>query len=128
MIGWWAVLAVLSLSIVSDCLWPHGGRLPGSSVHGDSLGKNTGVGCPPGHLPNPGIKPRSPALQVDFLLSEPQGKPDWLMGYMIITRSRLLLSYYSVFFQIFWTALSTLSGCIREEKKTVIIEKVQAWK
>ena len=29
----------------------------------------------PGDLPNPGIKPRSPALQVDSLLIEPQGKP-----------------------------------------------------
>jgi len=26
-------------------------------------------------LPNPGIKPRSPALQADSLLSEPSGKP-----------------------------------------------------
>ena len=30
---------------------------------------------PPGDLPNPGIKPRSPALQADSLLSEPPGKP-----------------------------------------------------
>ena len=29
---------------------------------------------PPGDLPNPGIEPRSPALQADSLLSEPQGK------------------------------------------------------
>ena len=29
----------------------------------------------PGYLPNPGIKPRSPALQADSLLSEPPGKP-----------------------------------------------------
>ena len=29
----------------------------------------------PGDLPNPGIKPRSPALQADSLLAEPQGKP-----------------------------------------------------
>ena len=29
----------------------------------------------PGDLPNPGIEPRSPALQVDSLLAEPQGKP-----------------------------------------------------
>ena len=29
----------------------------------------------PGDLPNPGIKPRSPALQADSLLSEPPGKP-----------------------------------------------------
>ena len=25
-------------------------------------------------LPNPGVEPRSPALQADFLLSEPPGK------------------------------------------------------
>ena len=29
----------------------------------------------PGDLPDPGIKPRSPALQTDALLSEPPGKP-----------------------------------------------------
>ena len=29
----------------------------------------------PGHCPNPGIEPRCPALQVDSLPSEPQGKP-----------------------------------------------------
>ena len=36
----------------------------------------TGLPCrPPGYLPNPGIKPRFPALQADSLLSEPSGKP-----------------------------------------------------
>ena len=30
---------------------------------------------PPGNLPNPGIKPRSLALQVNSLPGEPQGKP-----------------------------------------------------
>ena len=29
----------------------------------------------PGDLPNPGIEPRSPALQVDSLPGEPTGKP-----------------------------------------------------
>ena len=29
----------------------------------------------PGDLPNPGIEPRFPALQVDSLPGEPQGKP-----------------------------------------------------
>ena len=29
----------------------------------------------PGHLLNPEIEPRSPALQTDSLLSEPPGKP-----------------------------------------------------
>ena len=36
--------AVPSCSVVSDSLWPHGCNLPGSPVHGDSQGKNTGVG------------------------------------------------------------------------------------
>ena len=31
----------------------------------------------PGDLPNPGIEPRSPALQADALLSEPPGKLPW---------------------------------------------------
>ena len=54
---------------------------PSFSVHGDSPGKNTGVGChallqgiKDRDLPYPGIKHRSPTLQVDFLPSEPPGK------------------------------------------------------
>ena len=36
----------------------------------------SGVPFPsPGNLPDPGIQPRSPALQADSLLSEPPGKP-----------------------------------------------------
>ena len=31
---------------------------------------------PPGDLPNPGIEPRSLALQAGSLLSEPPGKPE----------------------------------------------------
>ena len=44
----------------------------------NSSGQNTGVGSlfpSPRDLPNPGIKPRSPALQVDSLPAEPPGKP-----------------------------------------------------
>ena len=36
---------VLSHSVVSDSLQPHGPQPPGSTVHGDSSGKNTGMGC-----------------------------------------------------------------------------------
>ena len=37
---------------------------------------SSGLPCPPpGDLPNPGIKPRSPTLQTDSLLSEPPAKP-----------------------------------------------------
>ena len=36
----------------------------------------SGLPCPPpGDLPNPGIEPKSPALQEDSLPSEPPGKP-----------------------------------------------------
>ena len=36
----------------------------------------SGLPCsPPGDLPDPGIKPGSPALQADTLPSEPPGKP-----------------------------------------------------
>ena len=36
----------------------------------------SGLPCPsPGDLPDLGIKPRSPALEADSLLSEPPGKP-----------------------------------------------------
>ena len=54
--------------------------LPGSSVHADSPGKNTGVGChthPPGDLSDPEIGPTSPAapeLQANSLPQSPQGK------------------------------------------------------
>ena len=40
----------------------------------------------PGDLPNPGIKPRSPALQVDSLPAEPQGSPrilEWVSLFLL---------------------------------------------
>ena len=69
---------VLSSSVVSDCLWPMDCSPPASSVHGDSLGKNTGVVCHAllqGIFPiqgsNPGLPP---ALQAESLPSESPGK------------------------------------------------------
>ena len=50
--------------------------LPGSSVHGDSLGENTGVVAMPSSRGSSRlIEPRSPALQADSLPAEPPGKP-----------------------------------------------------
>ena len=44
--------------------------------HLQSIPLRLGLPFPPsGDLPNPGIKPRSPALQADSLPSEPPGKP-----------------------------------------------------
>ena len=50
---------------------------PGSSVHRFSRQEYwSGLPFPsPGDLPDPGIKPESPALQADSLPSEPPGKP-----------------------------------------------------
>ena len=70
---------LLSHSVVSDSLWPHGLYPARFLCPWDSPGKNTGGGellCPPPRaLPNPGVEPRSPPLQADSLLSEPPGKP-----------------------------------------------------
>ena len=60
---------------------------PGSSVHG-ILQQEYWSGLPfpsPGDLPNPGIKPRSPALQADVLPSEPPGKPGAVHKLMLLS-------------------------------------------
>ena len=50
---------------------------PGSSVHGILQARILEWGAIPfsGELPNPGIEPESPALQVESLPSGPPGKP-----------------------------------------------------
>ena len=56
---------------------------PGSSVHGILQARILGFLLPsPEDLPDPGIKPRPPALQADSPLSEPPGKPHY---YIIAT-------------------------------------------
>ena len=68
---------------------------PGSSVHWDSPGKNTAVGChalPPGDLPNWGIEPWLPALQADFLPPEPPGQMTLLITKPVKTLKRKLES------------------------------------
>ena len=70
------VSAVLC-SVVSDSLRPHGLYLPRLLCPWRFPKQEywNGLPCPPpGDLPNPGIQPRSPALQVDSL-PEPPGKP-----------------------------------------------------
>ena len=50
---------------------------PGSSVHGIIQARVlewVAMLSPPGNLPNPGVQPKSPALQADSLLTEPRGK------------------------------------------------------
>ena len=74
--------ALVTQKVVSDSCDPMDGGAwqatvpPGSSIHG-ILQARTGVGshCFLEGLPDPGIEPRSPALQADSLPSEPSGKP-----------------------------------------------------
>ena len=55
------------LVIMSNSCKPMDCSLPGTSVHGVSQEYWSGLPFPsPGDLPDPGIKPLSPALQVDF--------------------------------------------------------------
>ena len=75
--------AVLSHSVVTDSLRPHGlqhARL--LCPRGFSRQEHwSGLPCPPpGDLPNSGIKPRSLVLQVDSLTSESPGKPSQRQG------------------------------------------------
>ena len=61
---------------------------PGSSVHGISQARIlSGLPFPsPGDLPDPGIQPRSPALQADSLLTELSGKPTWVYQFSSVTQ------------------------------------------
>ena len=73
-----ALHVALSLSIVSDSLWPQGLK-PTRLLCPWGFSRQeywSGLPCPPpGDLPNTGIKSRSPTLQADSLPAEPQGKP-----------------------------------------------------
>ena len=68
------LMYVVSRSVVSDSLRCHGLQLARLLCPWGFSRQEywSGLPCPPpGDLPNPGIEPRSPALQVDSLLSEP---------------------------------------------------------
>ena len=62
----------------------------------------SGLPCPPpGNLPNPGMEPRSPTLQVDSLPFEPPRKPSflsesWCLEYRLRRRSYHRLRPYQI--------------------------------
>ena len=58
------IMLMLSRSVMSDSLQPHGLSPTRLLCPWDFSGKNTGVGChfpPPGYFPDLGIEPVSPA-------------------------------------------------------------------
>ena len=66
----------VSHSVISNSLQPHEPAM--LLCPWNSPGKKTGVGCHSflqGNLPNPGIEPRSSALQAGYLPSDLPGKP-----------------------------------------------------
>ena len=66
-------------SVMFNSLRPHRLQHTRFLCPWNSLGKNNWSGLPipsPGDLPNPGIKPTSPAWQVDSLSSEPPGRKE----------------------------------------------------
>ena len=70
---------MLKVLVVQSCLTlrdPVDCSPRGSSVHGILQARILEWVAipPPGDLPDPGIEPRSPALQEDSLLTEPPGK------------------------------------------------------
>ena len=72
-----ACCAVLSCSVISDSLWPHGLQPTRLLCPWGFSRQKYWSGLPwlpPGDLPNPGNEPRSQTLQADSWLSEPPGK------------------------------------------------------
>ena len=77
---------------------------PGSSVHGEFSSQEdwSRLQCPPpGDLLNPGMEPRSPALQVNSLPSEPPGKPSlnfFIQDYITLKFISLNLTKRSIYY------------------------------
>ena len=71
------VCVCVSRSFVSDSVtsWTIAGHTPLSMEFSRQEYWNGYPFPSPGDLPDPGIDPRSPALQADSLLSEPSGRP-----------------------------------------------------
>ena len=98
---------------MSDSLRPHRLYSPWNSP-----GKNTGVGGlsipSPEDFSDPGIKPRSPALQADSLPSEPPGKP--VYGKPMVNRAFLQVDYDKVKMHIVISRPNTKSSTMREKQ------------
>ena len=85
----------------------------------------------PGDLPDPGIKPQSPASQADALPSEPPGKGEYCykqqMGMKGVWAVFLFFSFVNVIssitlpqYNLFWNnKLPEISWCHREKKRDI---------
>ena len=77
----------------------------------------------PGDLPNPGIKPRSPALQADSLPAEPPGKPaSWYKWTSLVAQMVKRLP------AMWKTRVRSLGWEVPLEKETATHSSILAWK
>ena len=108
---------VLSHSVMSDSLRPHGLQPTSLLCPWESPRKNTGVGqsfSSPGDLPDPRIEPESPALQAD---SEPSGKPQLPTSkYKVPPSSFLTLPFKNTVFYDIIADLDFLSSSLTSSK------------
>ena len=96
-LSWWLLLhPKWSRPVVSDSLRPHGLVAYQAPPSMGFFRQEYWSGLPfpsPGDLPNPGIEPRSPALQADALPSESPG--EYILYMIYIIRARLWKIYGS---------------------------------
>ena len=97
-------LYVLSCSVVSDSLQPHGLQ-PATLLCPCRVSRQecwSGLPCPPpGDLPNPGTKLRSPALQADFfIISDTREAHSALYLFPIPYHSLIISSLFLILYPI----------------------------
>ena len=73
----------------------------------------------PGYLPNPGIEPRSPALQADTLSSEPPGKPH-IYIYILFFRLPSHLGHHRALSSSLWEFWIFIGRTDAEAKATIL--------
>ena len=83
----------------------------------------------PGNLPDPGIKPRSPALQADALLSEPPGKPYGCESWTIKKAERQRIDAFELWcwrrlLRVPWTARRSNQSILKEISYEYSLERL----
>ena len=83
---------------------------------------------PPGDFPNPGIEPRSPALQADSLPTEPPGKPIYIYIYthiyiyIHIYIHTYIYTLYTLYIHLRYADDTTLIAESEEELKSLLMK------
>ena len=97
----------------------------GSSVHGIFRQEYwSGFLSPsPGDLLNPGLKPGSPALQANSLLSEPPGKPAILFSYISSAPKPSTSLMIASLVSVYWMNLRSTMTRNRQEKELWFLNK-----